>query len=400
MKFFNIFSKKQEEAKELSLEEKIELLRKTVEANKESVLQKANSNCSKILNTSKELRNVIKTLRTKDVPEKTAKGSREVKNRFCKVALEQLDSLLKEKEFRDVNEIKNLLEETEKTILGLGGLTQKQMAHIRFFFEDDIKVISRKTKGIDSIIRETRSLIRPALDHNKIQNHLEKINRFEAEKKEKVNHLEEINNKVMASEKSLKEIEEINPNLNGTDNIQNQIKEAESEAKQLELDIISYLSLGKLLRKYKYTASVEDSLIDMYISEPSQALLEDNELKIIGFLKEALRINQDSKLESDTKRIEAVREIIENAHVLRNKRKSFIEKKKEIEALKIEMEKTLEPLREKRRQIETKKNSLENEINELKKKHLNIGNEIEALEKEILNTKQSIQAIIETRNKI
>ena len=382
------------EPKELPLEERIALLKKRADEDRELILGKVESNARKMLAAFGEVREVIIGMQGKEPAEKTARGSSAVKDRFCSVSLRQLDALMRGSvNMSDVDEIENFLSGAKEITLSLGGITRQQMAHLAFFFEDDMKKVSRKIKEAESLSNSTRLLLKPLLDYRKLQEGLEKRNMLEAEKARKLEGLNEIRGKITSMEDSLKKPGGNDLPLHESETakkLEKDIESAEAALRQAETDAISYLPIGKPLRRYKYVTGSQDPLLDMYISDVKEAMLRDSELRIIGMLSDFLRINEKGRIEDNDKKIAMIREIIENQDMLRAKRKSLIESKKGLAALRKEMDSIMAPLIKEKQESERSRVQAENMLKELRKQEAATHAEMGDIEKELENQMREI----------
>lgn len=394
MGFFKRLSGGVPEKKELTLEERAEKLRGEADASAQGILEKSRANCHKAQGISREIERLIAGLQEKDIAEQTAKGSQSVKDRFCKVSLQQMASVLSYQEgIGNASQIEAFIDFMQNAMLTLGETTQQQVAHLSFFFEEDIKRISRKAKEIDRLSKETRTLLKPLIDYRKLGERLERIQSLEAERGRKSRDLDEIENNILSLENSLKEIEEKNGAEDGPGELERlkaHAETAKAELESAESDAVSSLAVGKALRRYRHVTGLDSELINRYISDPREALVADSGLRIMEVLKDFLRMNEKNTIEDDAKKVAVIRQLVEHPDALKNKRKAIVEKRKGLESLQKEMGALLAPVVEKRKELEGRRISLEHHIREMRKQCGIIQNEITDIDGRMQRERQSI----------
>src|SRR3989344_9225620 len=128
-KIRNIFEKEPELQEELLLDDALKQLNTKIENSKDQILENTYKISTEISSKLKELHLLLSSLEKEDIEDKRGMASKDIKDRFCSVAKQQIKSIEKpEKDFDDVNKFLNDVSHTLNT---LGGLTPKQMIHIK-----------------------------------------------------------------------------------------------------------------------------------------------------------------------------------------------------------------------------------------------------------------------------
>ena len=266
MKFFG-FGQKQS----YTMGEAVSLINKQLD-------ETQNKNKSQLLSAAeraraefKQLRSIIGQFASKDVPE-VAKRSGNVKERFCSVALRQLDAEMPQDAALFIQAAGSMLNT-------LGGLTQRQMLHINVFFRDDFTPIARKMKEIEQILVFNQS----GSEHRRASMLHQKLGLLEAKSKEAAAPISRLEERKTNLSQQLDE--EQGKTYQEPDD--EQLRESRKIMEEARQDIDSFLPVQKLLKKYVYARQIKDRLIEAYISSPSSAILQDSELKIIDYVSNA-----------------------------------------------------------------------------------------------------------------
>jgi len=156
-KIRNIFNEKDEELQELSLDEALKQINAKMENSKGEILGNTHKISTEIYSRLKELHTFLSTLEKEDVEDKRGMASKDIKDRFCSVAKQQINSI--EKPERDFDDVNKFLNDVSHTMNTLGGLTPKQMIHIKFFFAEQSRNIPKKTEEIRNLVNEARKEI-------------------------------------------------------------------------------------------------------------------------------------------------------------------------------------------------------------------------------------------------
>ncbi len=132
--------------KQFTLGEAMTLIRSELEGLQHKNKEKAYRTALKIYDEIQMLRGLIGDFEGKGIYER-AKGSAAVKDRFCSLAENQLAAVRKPTEDSSL-----FLQETRSLLANIGGLTQRQMMHINFFFREDFRPVAKKMKEINSLL--------------------------------------------------------------------------------------------------------------------------------------------------------------------------------------------------------------------------------------------------------
>ena len=338
-----IFGEKEE--KKYSIDEAAAAIQKQldgIQSRNKSQMQDA---ANKIRAELKQLRQIVKEFAAKETPE-FAKRSENVKDRFCTIAMKQLDTNMPEEPAALIQTSRNLLNT-------LGGLTQRQILHINVFFKDDFAPIGRKMKEIENLLK----LDNMGGDYGRALELRQRLGILNG----KINELDTDNIE--------DKIKELNQNLSEeektvvTEPDASQLAKTRKDLQEIRQDIDSFLPVQKLLKKYLYAKQIKSPMLDEYINSPSLAILEDADLSIVEYVAEASTMFS----ELNEKKLDAI---------LKGKL-LFNEKKKQLERL-IEKEQKEELEYQKERESYSRASS---------EKHNNIS----AVEQEIKDTQKQLE---------
>jgi len=171
----------------------------------------------------------------------------------------------------------------------------------------------------------------------------------------------------------------------------NEIDEAEKKTRLIEQDLASYLSIEKLLKKLVHEKEMKNELLDAYTESPVKALLQDEEMKIMGFVKEALELHKKGSIDVDEKKIEKATNIIGNPGYLKEQRKRLLEAMKETDKKKEHMNKIIMPRLESKEALEEEKSRVGSDIKKLEESLTKIPKEIEGIEQQKKLLKEQIE---------
>jgi len=141
---------------ELSLDEIIARADKKIEEAESEAVAKAYESVEKTAKELEALSVLIDNLE-KLSPEGVMQAPKAVKKRFCSYSKNQIASIKTPP--KELAAIKEFLNRTYTTVHNLGGLTQKQIMHIEFFFKEDFRPVIKKSREISDIIDEARQCI-------------------------------------------------------------------------------------------------------------------------------------------------------------------------------------------------------------------------------------------------
>ena len=144
MGFLDVFRAKE---KRYPLHEAMEIIEKELERLDKENLEQANRDAMMVESEIRQLLVLIDEFSRKPTPE-LGKSSENVKERFCLLSRKQLASL----GTPDKSRPQEFLRAVRSALDSLGGLTQRQVLHINFFFKEDFKPAGKKINEISSII--------------------------------------------------------------------------------------------------------------------------------------------------------------------------------------------------------------------------------------------------------
>lgn len=298
--------------KQFTLDEGMALIRSELDSLQHRNKEEAYRTAMKIYDEIRLLAGLISDFEEKEIYER-AKGSAAVKDRFCTLAKSQLTSVRKPDEDSSL-----FLQEIRSLLSGIGGLTQRQMLHINFFFREDFRPIAKKMKEINSLL----DVASGGGDHQKTVNLHSQIQELERKK----SHLKDM----LAVEEG--NLERAEGKGNTLPQLQkqpgsNDLDDAESRLKSLKQEIDSFLAVQKTLKKYAYIVESKDPILETYIDSPSSALLLDEEFRIIDFATNASQLVREGKIEGDRK----LENILSSVDYVKRKRDAMISAKRAVE---------------------------------------------------------------------
>jgi len=285
-KIKNMFQDKQEEPlEELNLDEAIEKFNSGIQDHKEEILDNVYNISNSMYSKLEELHKALSFLENYEISDKRAEASKTIKDRFCDNAKSQIKSI--EKPGKNIEDLSRFIEEVAGTMSKLGGLTPKQMMHIKFFFASASRNVSKKADEINKLLKEGKKEMASGKMkvYTKISETRKLIEKANNKIKEKDTAIEENKKYINNLEGKKKEIGE---NRNSTaaediENSKNSLKQAENSLNSVQQEIDSYLDVERILKKLKHEKQINDSIIDGYIESPSSTLRGDEEFMIISF---------------------------------------------------------------------------------------------------------------------
>ena len=282
MGFLDIFRAKE---KRYSLSEAMRIIEKELERLDTENLEQANRDAMRVESEIRQLLILIDEFSRKPTPE-LGKSSENVKERFCLLSRKQLISL----GTPDKSRPHDFLRAVSMTLDALGGLTQRQVLHINFFFKEDFKPVGKKINEISSIISGGAGVT----DHHKAVEMNMKLASMQNKKK-----LTE--NSIAACEAELRNSEGRSvPGLPRHPDT-NSLNAVESKVSSKKQEIDSFLSVQKTLKKYLYVSEVREPVVELYIESPSSALIADENLSVLEHLSRAAELARGGKIENDRK---------------------------------------------------------------------------------------------------
>jgi len=282
MGFLDVFRAKE---KRYPLHEAMEIIEKELERLDKENLEQANRDAMMVESEIRQLLVLIDEFSRKPTPE-LGKSSENVKERFCLLSRKQLASL----GTPDKSRPQEFLRAVRSALDSLGGLTQRQVLHINFFFKEDFKPAGKKINEISSIISGAAGVT----DHHKAVEMNMKLASMQNQKKL-------VENSIAAGEAELRSIGSRSmPELPHHPDT-NSLNAAESKVSSKRQEIDSFLSVQKTLKKYLYISEAREPVVESYIESPSSALLADENLSVLGHLSRASELAKAGKIENDRK---------------------------------------------------------------------------------------------------
>jgi DNA repair exonuclease SbcCD ATPase subunit len=387
--------KKEEVVEEvdLSLEEIISRVDKKFEEKESEVTGKSYEKVRLITDELDSLSGLIAELEKLD-PEGVMQAPKAVKERFCSYSKNQIESI--KKPSKDIEEIRAFLNKTYTIVHNLGGLTQKQIMHIEFFFKEDFRPIIKRSREISDMINEAREIIRTGnLDpYRKIKELHENMRGFDRVKIEKNNKITVIKNGIERLKAENKKLSEEIGKIDTGDFQQcsSEIEEAEKKLSNIEQDLSSFLSIEKLLKKLVHEKEIKNKLLDLYTESPAKALLQDKELELVGFVKEALELHKKGSIDVDEKKIEKAAKIIGNTNYIKEQREKLLSAINELDKKQVYMQDVISPKIERKKKMEEEKERIQSDMKRLEENLEKLPKEIEEVEEKKTALKEDIAA--------
>ena len=375
---------------ELSLEELIARADKKIEESESEAVEKAYELVEEIAKELEALSVLIDNLAKLD-PEGVMQAPKAVKKRFCSYSKNQIGSL--KKPTKETTTIRDFLNKTYTTVHNLGGLTQKQIMHIEFFFKDDFRPVIKKSREISDIVDEARKCLRADMpDYKKIKDLHKKMQELDKSINEKNSRIAVIHSGLERLRNDQKELSGRIGSIDTGDFKQcsHEIEEMEKKISNIEQELASFLSIEKLLKKLVHEKKIKNELLDAYTQSPVKALLKDEDLKITGFVKEALELHKKGSIDVDEKKIEKAAKIIDSTDYLKEQRKMLSEAIKETDKKKGHMNNVIMPKLDRKKAAEDEKTRVESDIKKLEENLEAVPREIEDIEKKKKALKEQI----------
>ncbi|HIG97123.1 MAG TPA: hypothetical protein HA230_02145 [Candidatus Aenigmarchaeota archaeon] len=312
----------QPKPKTYSLDEAIKIIENELHSLQSANKEEQYRTAMQVHSEMEKLYSLIGDFSRKDVPA-FAKSSANVKERFCSISIRQINSLPEP----SGDEPWKYLQSTQNVLNSLGGLTQRQIIHINFFFKDDFSLAARKINEINALL----SLRQKGHEHMKSVEMYKKIKGGEKRKKE-------LSESILHNQEKFKKLNQQKSNMpKFVEHIDtHNLEAAEKDLKTVRQDIDSFLGIQKLLKKYAYEAELKDNLLEIYIESPNHAILEDENLRILDYVRSAALLIKEGKINENLPE-KKTDTILASADYLHRKREELI---KAIELVKTE-QKTL-----------------------------------------------------------
>ena len=193
----------------------------------------------------------------------------------------------------------------------LGKSTTRSYHVIREFFANEATNIAINIKNVDGLFKELKSAIEDSniakvdaikKDIEGIKNKIDQKANLEEQLKNKEGELEKLGGEREGLVKEGVEIKNSEEYLN-FDKLKKEKDVAEREIRLSKEEVFSSFSVvDKALKKYLRIAFEDEKLLNRYIEKPINALLEDEELKIIKILESLEKNLLQDKIELDEKK--------------------------------------------------------------------------------------------------
>ena len=294
----------QPKPKTYSLDEAIKIIENELHSLQSANKEEQYRTAMQVHSEMEKLYSLIGDFSRKDVPA-FAKSSANVKERFCSISIRQINSLPEP----SGDEPWKYLQSTQNVLNSLGGLTQRQINEIN-------ALLSLRQKGHE---------------HMKSVEMYKKIKGGEKRKKE-------LSESILHNQEKFKKLNQQKSNMpKFVEHIDtHNLEAAEKDLKTVRQDIDSFLGIQKLLKKYAYEAELKDNLLEIYIESPNHAILEDENLRILDYVRSAALLIKEGKINENLPE-KKTDTILASADYLHRKREELI---KAIELVKTE-QKTL-----------------------------------------------------------
>ncbi len=382
---------KNEEA--MPLEKALERVNAGIESHKREALHNVYGRTEKIHSGLRELYGLLDAFEQAEVRDKRAKASESVKDRFCKYAKDQIIPLAKPE--KDMEAVKAFIGEASAVMQSLGGLTPKQMMHIKFFFSDEIGPVSKKIAEINSLLEETHKLASPEKlgAFLRIRKTAGRIEELDAKIKESLAAIEATKSMIETLKKGM---ESICAGISSIDTrnfsvARDLISDAENRKSLAEQSADSYLAFGRALKKLKHEKNMNDTLLDAYIESPGKALLADEDLRIIRFMKSLIALHEKGGIDLE-KRLGKAESVVNSAEYLKTMRLKIIAAEKELQERKKYFNDEIKPLIDKKEKLEKEKADSEVEMNGAAETAAKLKRDISHAEKEKSELLESLKA--------
>ena len=303
-------------------------------------------------------------------------------------------------------EVKEFSKELSKKIDYLSKETQRSFMVLKEFVETELVTVVRKIKEIEDSAKRLNFLMKEKkLEEisklkelfSQFHNAKETMVALKESKKKRILELEEIEKKEKKSVLDIKKLE------NGSEysdyyELKKERQKIDLEIQNMKKELLTHFStLEKAFKKYK-RLSLNETLLDKYIKNPSKAIIEDEEIAISEVMdKMLLSINKlglkDKKKEKTEEEIKKLsKELLKEK---RNKLRKAIKEQSEIKD-KLNKNNSLSKISEYKMKLEKRKRDIENkkaEIKELKKKIKNANPKL--IKQEVKKIMEEFSVIIE-----
>lgn len=357
MRLFDRFRSKKKSA--LNMEEAKKLEIQVLGTRENEVLEFAHNASINLCDELAELKDLLHALSKKEITEERVKNQKAIVDRYVAISNEQIKHIqLPEK---SIDDVKAFIKKCEDLVEQMARVSPREALRMKFFFEEDFSKISQKLKNVENTIRSVREKFSLVDKHYDLRNLDKEEGALNVKTRSLDDKIDTEKNKLEALSKTLKENELQRLKT------QNEISRFEEQEKlldhkrarlsQLRQDTDNYLSIYRLLKKYKHDRFAEDVLLEQYIQSPSSALIKDEKLRIFDIITEALTLPiEDKKLFAKAKSIERKKLLQLRADMIKIMQTEEKERK--------EVEEKLEPLKNERSKIDDKIKYTQKELQE------------------------------------
>jgi hypothetical protein len=376
MDFFKLFGKKKTNT--ASIEEAMKMEKNSFAKREEGVLEAAHNASINACDELQNLDELFKNLAKKEVTDELAKKQKALVDRFCAIGGEQISGMLAPE--KNVKETKEFLEKCIQLTERLGKLSPREALRIKFFFEADFSKISEKVREINTITKNGLESFAVLDKHKLYENTEAEIIATELNLEEKTNELERIESKLSSlneiNQKLEKEVFNTRNEMSGYEQKENEIEKKEKSISATKQEIDTYISVNRLLKRLKHDSFMNDELLDLYIQSPSSALMKDEKLRIMDFIKEALTLPIE-----DRRLIEKAKMIDKNKLALM--RNNLVKTHQSIEIERAVVKEKLSPIKTDYEKQKTKKEYTEKELSETEKNKNETTEQVKQLKKNL-----------------
>ncbi|MBI4895701.1 MAG: hypothetical protein HY831_04375 [Candidatus Aenigmarchaeota archaeon] len=371
---------------------------KNIEEKKASVINESNSIKNQTSSMVKEAISIVNEMKNREIEEKRAKSSEQIKNRFCEKSSLLLSSIIENepaeiKDFEDMEKYFNYM----KKYLAKIDLSPKEVMHIKFFFSEDLSKLGKKineisinTEKIHTILNSSFMVQKKSLEDLFIKTDIYEKN-LETWKKQ----LDSLSNELITLENNKRAINFID--LSEFSSIRPDIKKIETRVSYLKQQISSeFGAFSKILKRIYHKE--KDSFIENYIENPFEAFMEDSQNNVRSLLLKTIIMIKDGKIEVDKKIIGKLEDLTEKLDELSQYRKEVYDLESKSKSLK-EKEQILTENEQLNRKYEKDIESINRSIENSKRIQLTIENDIEKtqqnIEKNKLKSVESASALFD-----
>jgi len=292
----------------------------------------------RIEDRKKELEEKLEKLKTAKVEGKTIlrevqfmEGNREAYEKKLKIFLQDIQ-LPEKNRYGEIIEHYSLFEDD---LNEFGKNTIKSYSILREFFDKIATDIARDIKDIEKSLEYMVMAIEKSriMELEKIKNKIHAINRALETREEMIQNIKEKRRNIKEQEdrklKTEKELETLKKS-SAYKKYLSELREKETVLEEISKEknniLQLFAGLDKALKKYKRGA-LNEKIIDLYLENPNNAVLEDEQFEIVDVLDKLKKLVEEDKLELEDKKKEKTLQTIDAIHIdlLIEKRKRILE---------------------------------------------------------------------------